>query len=124
MSNKFVPSFDLLLKNGRVIDPVNEIDDDLDVGISGTIIGAVEKSIDPSRSKKTINQAKKLKLGNFYTSNLKESVKNSDLIIICTPLSTYKKILDKKIKITSTCVRIPVLVSHSISANVEFEKKN
>ena len=53
MSNKFVPSFDLLLKNGRVIDPVNEIDDDLDVGISGTIIGAVEKSIDPSRSKKT-----------------------------------------------------------------------
>ena len=34
-----------------------------------------------------------------------------------------KKILDKKIKITSTCVRIPVLVSHSISANVEFSKK-
>ena len=34
-----------------------------------------------------------------------------------------KKILDKKIKITSTCVRIPVLVSHSISANVEFDKK-
>ena len=31
--------------------------------------------------------------------------------------------LDKNIKITSTCVRIPVLVSHSISANVEFEKK-
>ncbi|MCH2306240.1 MAG: amidohydrolase/deacetylase family metallohydrolase [SAR202 cluster bacterium] len=55
MSNKFVPSFDLLLKNGRVIDPANEIDDDLDVGISGTIIGAVEKSIDPSRSKKTID---------------------------------------------------------------------
>jgi len=34
-----------------------------------------------------------------------------------------KKILDNKIKITSTCVRIPVLVSHSLSVNVEFSKK-
>ena len=50
-------------------------------------------------------------LENGYT---KEEQKTSDEV---------KKILDKKIKITSTCVRIPVLVSHSISANVEFEKK-
>ena len=34
-----------------------------------------------------------------------------------------KKILDTKIKITSTSVRIPVLVSHAISVNVEFHKK-
>ena len=34
-----------------------------------------------------------------------------------------KKILDNKIKVTSTCVRIPVLVSHSLSTNVEFNKK-
>ena len=34
-----------------------------------------------------------------------------------------KKILDSKIKITSTSVRIPVLVSHAISVNVEFYKK-
>ena len=34
-----------------------------------------------------------------------------------------KKILDNKIKITSTCVRIPVLVSHSLILNVEFNKK-
>ena len=33
-----------------------------------------------------------------------------------------KKILDKKIDITSTCVRIPVLVSHAESINIEFEK--
>ena len=33
-----------------------------------------------------------------------------------------KKILDTKIKITSTSVRIPVLVSHAISVNVEFHK--
>ena len=50
-------------------------------------------------------------LENGYT---KEEQKTSDEI---------KKILDKKIKITSTCVRIPVLVSHSISINVEFNKK-
>ena len=50
-------------------------------------------------------------LENGYT---KEEQKTSDEV---------KKILDKEIKITSTCVRIPVLVSHSISANVEFEKK-
>tara|TARA_Y100001970_G_scaffold260765_1_gene343154 strand:+ start:39 stop:1049 length:1011 start_codon:yes stop_codon:yes gene_type:complete len=34
-----------------------------------------------------------------------------------------KKILDKKIKISSTSVRIPVLVSHSVSVNVEFNQK-
>ncbi len=50
-------------------------------------------------------------LENGYT---KEEQKTSDEI---------KKILDKKIKVTSTCVRIPVLVSHCISANVEFNKK-
>ena len=33
-----------------------------------------------------------------------------------------KKILDDKIDLTTTCVRIPVLVSHSESINIEFEK--
>ena len=33
-----------------------------------------------------------------------------------------KKILNDKIDLTATCVRIPVLVSHSESANIEFEK--
>ena len=33
-----------------------------------------------------------------------------------------KKILDSKIDLTATCVRIPVSVSHSESANIEFEK--
>jgi aspartate-semialdehyde dehydrogenase len=33
-----------------------------------------------------------------------------------------KKILDEKIDLTATCVRIPVLVSHSESVNIEFEK--
>jgi aspartate-semialdehyde dehydrogenase len=33
-----------------------------------------------------------------------------------------KKILDPKIKLTATCVRVPVFISHSESVNVEFEK--
>jgi aspartate-semialdehyde dehydrogenase len=33
-----------------------------------------------------------------------------------------KKILDPKIELTATCVRLPVLVSHSESVNIEFEK--
>jgi len=33
-----------------------------------------------------------------------------------------KKILDDKIELTATCVRIPVLVSHSEAVNIEFEK--
>jgi aspartate-semialdehyde dehydrogenase len=33
-----------------------------------------------------------------------------------------KKILDKNIELTATCVRLPVLVSHSESVNIEFEK--
>jgi aspartate-semialdehyde dehydrogenase len=32
-----------------------------------------------------------------------------------------KKILDPKIKLVATCVRVPVFVSHSESVNVEFE---
>ncbi|MGL5010758.1 MAG: aspartate-semialdehyde dehydrogenase [Paracoccaceae bacterium] len=33
-----------------------------------------------------------------------------------------KKILDKAIKVTATCVRVPVFVGHSESVNIEFEE--
>jgi aspartate-semialdehyde dehydrogenase len=33
-----------------------------------------------------------------------------------------KKILDPKIKLTATCVRVPVFVAHSEAVNIEFEK--
>jgi len=33
-----------------------------------------------------------------------------------------KKILDKKIKLTATCVRVPVFIGHSESVNIECEK--
>ena len=37
-------------------------------------------------------------------------------------MAETKKILDPKIKLTATCVRVPVFISHSESVNVEFEK--
>ena len=37
-------------------------------------------------------------------------------------ISETKKILDPKINLTATCVRVPVMVSHAESLNVEFEK--
>ena len=33
-----------------------------------------------------------------------------------------KKILDQNIELTATCVRIPVLISHAESANIQFKK--
>ncbi len=33
-----------------------------------------------------------------------------------------KKIVDKAIKVTATCVRVPVMVGHSESVNIEFEE--
>ncbi len=38
-------------------------------------------------------------------------------------LAETKKILDPKIKVTATCVRVPVFVGHSEAVNVEFERQ-
>src|SRR5215831_814056 len=37
-------------------------------------------------------------------------------------MAETKKILDPKIKVTATCVRVPVFVGHSEAVNVEFER--
>ena len=34
-----------------------------------------------------------------------------------------KKILDNKIDLTATCVRLPISISHAESVNIQFEKK-
>jgi aspartate-semialdehyde dehydrogenase len=34
-----------------------------------------------------------------------------------------KKILDPKIKLTATCVRVPVFIGHSEAVNIEFESE-
>jgi aspartate-semialdehyde dehydrogenase len=35
-------------------------------------------------------------------------------------MAETKKILDPKIKLTATCVRVPVFISHSEAVNIEF----
>ncbi|MDN5928198.1 MAG: aspartate-semialdehyde dehydrogenase [Hyphomicrobiales bacterium] len=37
-------------------------------------------------------------------------------------VAEIKKILDPKIKLTATCVRVPVFIGHSEAVNIEFEK--
>jgi len=37
-------------------------------------------------------------------------------------MAETKKILDPKIMLTATCVRVPVFISHSESVNIEFER--
>ena len=37
-------------------------------------------------------------------------------------MAETKKILDPKIRLTATCVRVPVFVGHSESVNIEFER--
>jgi aspartate-semialdehyde dehydrogenase len=37
-------------------------------------------------------------------------------------MAETKKILDPRIKLTATCVRVPVFIGHSEAVNVEFEK--
>ena len=37
-------------------------------------------------------------------------------------MAETKKILDPKIQLTATCVRVPVFISHSEAVNIEFEK--
>ena len=37
-------------------------------------------------------------------------------------MAETKKILDPKIKLTATCVRVPVFIGHAEAVNVEFER--
>jgi len=49
------PKYDLLLKNGHVIDPKNNINDVRDVAISKGLIVAIEKNIAPSTASKVVD---------------------------------------------------------------------
>ena len=49
------------------------------------------------KSKKNILKIKKLRLPGLILKSLKIGVVNSDLIIFCTPMSEYKKLILKKL---------------------------
>src|SRR6266545_3809373 len=50
-------SYDLLIKGGHVIDPANNIDAVMDVGVSGNRIARIAASIAPGEAKKVIDAA-------------------------------------------------------------------
>lgn len=47
--------YDMLLKNGHVIDPKNQIDEKMDVAIAGGRISAVARNIAPSQAKQVVD---------------------------------------------------------------------
>ena len=57
------------------------------------------------KSKIVLKKTLKLKITNYIEPNLKKSVENSDLVIICTPLGTYKNIVSViKNYLKKTCI--------------------
>ena len=57
------------------------------------------------KSKIVLKKTFKLKITNYIEPNLKKSVENSDLVIICTPLGTYKNIVSViKNYLKKTCI--------------------
>ena len=52
-----------------------------------------DKTIGYAKSLSTRKKAKKLKLVDVVSDSLSKCVRDSDLILICTPLSTYSKII-------------------------------
>ncbi len=46
-----------------------------------------------TRSEKTLQEAKNLNLGDSYYSDVKQAVKNADLIILCTPVGVFENIM-------------------------------
>ncbi|MEA3253765.1 MAG: amidohydrolase/deacetylase family metallohydrolase [Chloroflexota bacterium] len=52
--------YDLLIKNGRVIDPAQNIDDRLDVAISGGKIATVARDIPPGEGKQVVDATDKI----------------------------------------------------------------
>ena len=47
--------YDVILKNGQIIDPKNQINERRDIAIANGVIAAVEKNIDPATAKQVIN---------------------------------------------------------------------
>jgi cyclohexadieny/prephenate dehydrogenase len=56
-------------------------------------------------SESVLKTVLKLKIANQIEKNLKKSVENSDLVVICTPLGTYKNIVSNiKNNLKKTCI--------------------
>ena len=79
--------------------------------IGSSIARAIKKNnlckilVAHDKSKLVLKKTIKLKITNHIEPNLKKSVENSDLVIICTPLVTYKNIVSViKYYLKQTCI--------------------
>ena len=79
--------------------------------IGSSIARAIKKNnlckilVAHDKSKLVLKKTSKLKITNHIQPNLKKSVKDSDLVIICTPLGTYKNIVSViKNNLKKTCI--------------------
>jgi len=79
--------------------------------IGSSIARAIKKNnlckilVAHDKSKIVLKKTFKLKITNYIEPNLKKSVENSDLVIICTPLGTYKNIVSViKNYLKKTCI--------------------
>jgi len=79
--------------------------------IGSSIARAIKKNnlckflVAHDKSKIVLKKILKLKITNYIEPNLKKSVENSDLVIICTPLGTYKNIVSViKNYLKKTCI--------------------
>ncbi len=75
------------------------------------------------KSKKNISKIKRLKLPGILVRKLQDAVTQSDLIIFCTPMSEYKKII-LKINNNLTSKKIITDIGSSKSKTSETIKKN
>jgi len=79
------------------------------------------------KSKSNITKIKKLKLPGTIVKSLNDEAVNSDLIIFCTPMSEYKKIIIKINKFISTKTLITDIGSSKVESSKiinKFLKKN
>ena len=72
------------------------------VGLIGSSIARAIKTIDGKiqlniidNSKENLQKSKLLKLGNIFSLDIDKQIEESDIIFICTPISTYEKIFNK-----------------------------
>ena len=70
------------------------------------------------KSKSNISKIKKLKLPGTIVKSLKDGVINADLIIFCTPMSEYKKLILK----INTSISLKTIITDIGSSKIESSK--
>ena len=82
----------------------------------------IKKSIKPVNYFDAINILES-RLKDLYENNEQELIWTLEHNEVFTAGTSYKEneIIDKSIKVTATCVRVPVFVGHSEAVNIEFE---